>query len=133
MMESPGLADPPIRPFAPFPTSQFRCLTCPISNPCQQDGPRRRVTMRVFVIDPAHCRRPPGKTRPRSGVTASRPRSCLMRRRNMDVLCACDERYVPHTATMLCSLLEANAGTRIHLLHSAAAGNEILKLKTFVE
>ena len=33
----------------------------------------------------------------------------------MEVLCACDERYLPHAATMLCSLLEHNNVIRIHL------------------
>ena len=35
----------------------------------------------------------------------------------MEVLCACDDRYLPHTATMLCSLLENNYVSRVHLLH----------------
>lgn len=54
-------------------------------------------------------------------------------RGKMDVLCACDERYVPHTATMLCSLLEFNANSKIHILHDSAAGSELLKLKSFAQ
>jgi lipopolysaccharide biosynthesis glycosyltransferase len=50
----------------------------------------------------------------------------------MEVLCACDERYLPHVATMLCSLLEHNGGCRIHLFYSTIAGTELAKLKSLV-
>jgi lipopolysaccharide biosynthesis glycosyltransferase len=51
----------------------------------------------------------------------------------MDILCACDERYVRHTAAMLCSLLEHNGYCGVHVLHSTEAGRELLRLKSFVE
>jgi lipopolysaccharide biosynthesis glycosyltransferase len=51
----------------------------------------------------------------------------------MEVLCACDKRYVPHTATMLCSLINHNNGCRIHILHCDDAREALLKLRTFVE
>ena len=50
----------------------------------------------------------------------------------MDVLCACDRRFLPHTATMLCSLLEHNPGSQIHLFHGPAMGNGLEKLKAVV-
>jgi lipopolysaccharide biosynthesis glycosyltransferase len=50
----------------------------------------------------------------------------------MDVLCACDEGYFPHAATMLCSVLEHNMGARIHLFHDSISGSELDKLESFV-
>jgi lipopolysaccharide biosynthesis glycosyltransferase len=50
----------------------------------------------------------------------------------MDILCACDERYLPHTATMLCSLLERNPGATIHIFHSVDDNRKLLQLKSFV-
>ena len=50
----------------------------------------------------------------------------------MEVLCACDERYLPHAATMLCSLLAHNSATRIHFFHSAIGSRELAKLKSLV-
>jgi lipopolysaccharide biosynthesis glycosyltransferase len=50
----------------------------------------------------------------------------------MEVLCACDERYLPHAATMLCSLLTHNRGIRIHFFYSAIANRELAKLKSLV-
>lgn len=52
--------------------------------------------------------------------------------RKMEVLCACDERYLPHAATMLCSLLEHNDAVRIHLFHSSVTNRDLKKLKAFV-
>jgi len=51
----------------------------------------------------------------------------------MEILCACDQQYIPHTATMLCSLLEHNTDCRIHLFHNSIANCELAKLKFFVE
>ena len=50
----------------------------------------------------------------------------------MEVLCTCDERYLPHAATMLCSLLEHNSVSRIHLFHSSVASGELAKLRSLV-
>jgi lipopolysaccharide biosynthesis glycosyltransferase len=50
----------------------------------------------------------------------------------MQVLCACDGRYLPHAATMLCSLLEHNNVSKIHLFYSSIAAYELAKLKAFV-
>jgi len=50
----------------------------------------------------------------------------------MEILCACDGRFLPHTATMLCSLLENNTVPRIHLLYSSVDNRELRKLECFV-
>jgi len=50
----------------------------------------------------------------------------------MEVLSACDERYLPHAATMLCSLLEHNNACSIHLFYSSIASRELEKLKSLV-
>ena len=50
----------------------------------------------------------------------------------MEVLCAFDEQYVRHTATMLCSLLEHNTVSRIHLFYSSVDDQELAKLESFV-
>jgi lipopolysaccharide biosynthesis glycosyltransferase len=50
----------------------------------------------------------------------------------MEVLCACDRRYLPHAATMLCSLLEHNDVSRIHLFYSSIAKQELAKLESCV-
>jgi lipopolysaccharide biosynthesis glycosyltransferase len=50
----------------------------------------------------------------------------------MEILCACDETYVPHTATMLYSLLKHNASVRVHLFHSSIALRTLKKLNSFV-
>jgi lipopolysaccharide biosynthesis glycosyltransferase len=50
----------------------------------------------------------------------------------MEVLTACDERYLPHAATMLCSLLEHNSVSRIHFFYSSIASHELEKLKSLV-
>jgi lipopolysaccharide biosynthesis glycosyltransferase len=50
----------------------------------------------------------------------------------MEVLCACDQPYLPHAATMLCSLLEHNSISRIHLIYSSIASRELAKLESLV-
>ena len=45
------------------------------------------------------------------------------------MLCACDDWYLPHMATMLCSLVQHNAAVRIHLLHSKVNSRELAKIK----
>ena len=50
----------------------------------------------------------------------------------MEVLCACDQRFLPHTATMLCSLLEHNSVSRIHLFYSSVSEHELAKLEALV-
>ena len=50
----------------------------------------------------------------------------------MEVLSALDERYLHHTATMLCSLLEHNTVSRIHLFYSSVDNQELAKLESFV-
>ena len=49
------------------------------------------------------------------------------------MLCACDDRYLPHTATMLRSLFEHNAVVRIHLFYSSIKRRDLAKLTSFVE
>jgi lipopolysaccharide biosynthesis glycosyltransferase len=50
----------------------------------------------------------------------------------MEVLCACDERYLPHAATMLCSLLEHNSVSRVHFFYSAIDIHHLAKLRRLV-
>lgn len=50
----------------------------------------------------------------------------------LEVLCACDDRYVPHAGTMLCSLLEHNKIHRVHLFYSSIRGSELAKLNSLV-
>jgi len=50
----------------------------------------------------------------------------------MEILCACDERFLPHLATMLCSLLEHNSAVRVHLFHSSIDDLKLAKLRSFV-
>jgi lipopolysaccharide biosynthesis glycosyltransferase len=50
-------------------------------------------------------------------------------RDGMEVLCGFDERFVPHAATMLCSLLENNRVSRVHVLHGASKGKESERFK----
>jgi lipopolysaccharide biosynthesis glycosyltransferase len=51
----------------------------------------------------------------------------------MDVVTACDETYLPHAATMLCSLLVNNTGlTKIHLLHNGIRKGELKLLEKFL-
>jgi lipopolysaccharide biosynthesis glycosyltransferase len=51
----------------------------------------------------------------------------------MEILCACDDRFLPHLATMLCSLLEHNTVFRIHLFYSLIDDKQLVKLESFVE
>jgi lipopolysaccharide biosynthesis glycosyltransferase len=50
----------------------------------------------------------------------------------VDVLCASDQRYLPHAAAMLCSLLEHNHVSKVHLFYSSIADHELEKLRTFI-
>jgi lipopolysaccharide biosynthesis glycosyltransferase len=50
----------------------------------------------------------------------------------VEVLCACDELYLPHAGAMLCSLLEHDSVSRIHLFYSSVAKQELAKLESFV-
>jgi lipopolysaccharide biosynthesis glycosyltransferase len=50
----------------------------------------------------------------------------------MEVLCACDQRYFPHAGTMLCSLLEHNNVSGIHLFYHSVTDLELVKLESFV-
>ena len=50
----------------------------------------------------------------------------------IEVICACDRKYLPHTATMLCSLLENNPISRIHLLYDGIPQSSLFKLRRFV-
>jgi lipopolysaccharide biosynthesis glycosyltransferase len=51
----------------------------------------------------------------------------------MEVLCASDGRYLPHAATMLCSLLQHNSVFRIHFLYSSVDPRQLIKLKSLVK
>ncbi len=64
----------------------------------------------------------------KSGLLGSN--SCQLPK--MEVLCGCDNSYFPHAATMLCSLLEHNSNSRIHLFCSSVASGEIAKLRSLV-
>src|SRR5262249_37896783 len=50
----------------------------------------------------------------------------------MEILCACDEKYLPHAATMLCSLLEHNKVFRVHLFYSSIVREQLEKLESLV-
>jgi lipopolysaccharide biosynthesis glycosyltransferase len=50
----------------------------------------------------------------------------------MEILCACDRVFLPHTATMLCSLLENNRVSKIHLFQNLIEERELTKLQSFV-
>lgn len=50
----------------------------------------------------------------------------------MEVLCACDESYLPHAAAMLCSLLEHNSVSKIHFFYSSVPEEELAKLESFI-
>ena len=50
----------------------------------------------------------------------------------MEILCASDERYLPHAAAMLCSLLEHNTIFRIHFFHGPIDSSELMKLRLLV-
>ena len=50
----------------------------------------------------------------------------------IEILCACDDRFLPHLATMLCSLLEHNTVLRIHLFYSSVDDYTLAKLESFV-
>jgi lipopolysaccharide biosynthesis glycosyltransferase len=59
---------------------------------------------------------------------------------DIEILCAFDERFVPHAATMLCSLLENNRVFRVHIFHRASTQSEskrfgslVAKLKSLIE
>ena len=58
--------------------------------------------------------------------------SLLIQDNQIEVLCGCDERYLRHAATMLCSLLEHNSVSRIHIFYSGVAGVELVSLRSFV-
>jgi lipopolysaccharide biosynthesis glycosyltransferase len=55
--------------------------------------------------------------------------SAAAEERMIEVLCASDERFLAHAATMLCSLLEHNPIIRIHFLHGSIPRSELLKLE----
>ena len=50
----------------------------------------------------------------------------------MEVLCSCDEPYLPHTATMLRSLLQHNKVSRINLFHNPIPSGELAKLRSLI-
>src|SRR5271166_3713344 len=56
----------------------------------------------------------------------------LTQGREIEVLCACDKRYLPHAATMLCSLLEHNNVFRIHFFYSSIPSFELAKIRSLV-
>ena len=50
----------------------------------------------------------------------------------IEILCASDDRFLPHLATMLCSLLEHNTVLRIHLFYSSIDDYTLAELESFV-
>jgi lipopolysaccharide biosynthesis glycosyltransferase len=51
----------------------------------------------------------------------------------VEVVCACDEGFLPHTAAMLCSLLDnAGANLRVWHLHDGIPGRELNRMAGFV-
>jgi lipopolysaccharide biosynthesis glycosyltransferase len=58
----------------------------------------------------------------------------LIPQKEVDVVVACDEFYLPHAATMLCSLLEKNSlPIRINLLHNGINTRKLIRLEKFLE
>jgi lipopolysaccharide biosynthesis glycosyltransferase len=51
----------------------------------------------------------------------------------LEVLCSCDGAYLPHAATMLCSLLEHNEISRIHIFYKSIGNSELTKLSSLTE
>jgi lipopolysaccharide biosynthesis glycosyltransferase len=51
----------------------------------------------------------------------------------MNIVCACDEKFFFHTATMLCSLLENNRVEKIFLLHGKIQSSLLDELSLFIE
>lgn len=52
---------------------------------------------------------------------------------DIHIACACDEEFLPHTATMLSSLLDNHGPVAcIHLLHGGINGRRVARLKRFV-
>jgi lipopolysaccharide biosynthesis glycosyltransferase len=51
----------------------------------------------------------------------------------MEVLCTCDENYLPHAAAMLCSLLAHNRVSRVHFFHNSITKSELDKLIALVK
>ena len=52
----------------------------------------------------------------------------------MHIVCACDEKYVPHTATMLCSVLSHTKTVEaIHLIHNGIQHSVLARLTKFVK
>ena len=56
----------------------------------------------------------------------------LLRASEMEVLCACDDRYLPHAATMLCSLLEHNNVLQIHFFYRSIPASQLTRLNSLV-
>jgi lipopolysaccharide biosynthesis glycosyltransferase len=56
----------------------------------------------------------------------------MVQGRAMEILCASDNLFLPHTATMIFSLLEHNSVARVHLFYSSIASHELAKLKELV-
>ncbi|MEL7006973.1 MAG: hypothetical protein AAFN93_30315, partial [Bacteroidota bacterium] len=51
----------------------------------------------------------------------------------MHIVCACDEKYLPHTATMLCSALtHTTTINEIHLIHNGLKRSSLKLIRTFV-
>lgn len=52
----------------------------------------------------------------------------------MDIVCACDEKFIRYTTTMLCSLLANNVPPiNIHFIHGNIPKNIVEKLQTFIQ
>lgn len=50
----------------------------------------------------------------------------------VEVVCGCDEKFLPHAATMICSLLEHNQVATIHFLHDNIPAHKLEMLREFV-
>jgi lipopolysaccharide biosynthesis glycosyltransferase len=74
------------------------------------------------MIEPVYPVRPDGKLPGRDPAHG----------REMEILCASDERYLPHVATMLCSLLEHNSNLRVHFFYSSITSTELAELRSLV-
>ena len=52
---------------------------------------------------------------------------------SMNIVCSCDNGFLPHTATMLCSLMEnSESPLHIYLLHNGISRQELIRLSEFI-
>jgi lipopolysaccharide biosynthesis glycosyltransferase len=112
---------------------RFLCYPCHSSGLFRQSARRDRITYLAASLASSSMELPMTQFRQVQFPDSSLGSPGLIRSPNLEVLCGCDERYLPHAATMLCSLLEHNSVFRIHIFYSSIDGCQLAKLKSLVE